>query len=131
MPAFFKLTILFLMSLFSARTDWLHDGAPPAEAAAPEPEEDEPEGSGGMSAHQEQIVFARSPHGYDRHEIHGQPCGDGYTRGFSAAMMSGSGLCVVEGWASEDPRDCRVRVRVAAGPEQGGVCYVTVYRFPM
>jgi hypothetical protein len=129
MPAILRFTLLVLLEMLgAARTGALATMAPEGDAVAPDPPAP---GVANMTSYQESIVLGCSADAADREEIHGQPCADGYTRSFTAAMMSGSGFCMVEGWASDDPRDCRVRVRVRGAPPQSGVCTVTVYESPM
>lgn len=129
MPVFIHFAMLFLMGILGAgRTAGSPIAGPPGDHEAAN---EALAGEGEMTSYQEQIFLSQLPHGCDRHEIRGQLCADGYTRGFTAAMMSGSGLCMVEGWASDDPKDCRVRVHLVQGPLQSGTCVVTVYETPM
>jgi hypothetical protein len=128
MPAFFQFVFLLLGLLGAHRTGGLLFTVPPNNH---DPPEEARAGEGEMTSHQEQILLAQSDDGYERREIHGQRCAEGHTRGFTAAMMSGSGLCMVEGWASDDPEDCRVLVHLRQAPAQSGLCVVTVYETPL
>ncbi|MFT3765972.1 MAG: hypothetical protein QM820_10710 [Minicystis sp.] len=124
MPTFFTLAMLFLMSALGTGRDEAVTAqvAPQGDAPA-----DADAGAASFTSYQARIVLPQNAQGYDQHEIRGQPCAEGYTRGLAGAVLSGSGLCAVEGWASEDPRDCRVQVHLREEPEQSGVCMVTVY----
>lgn len=66
------------------------------------------------------------PQSYD--QVMGCDCGGNRVRNFYTVSNAGHGSCYALGWASPDPRDCRVRVRINAsgGLLAWGVCSVQV-----
>lgn len=57
----------------------------------------------------------------------GGACGGDYVRNFFNVWNVGHGSCSAIDWASPDPRDCRVRVRInRSGGFANGTCHVQV-----
>lgn len=72
-------------------------------------------------------------HAFEKDEqiLMGAACTDGYVRDYYTVWHNGNGNCWALGWASPDPRDCKVRVNLHfSGGFLYGDCHLQVEQKP-
>ncbi|MRG95563.1 hypothetical protein [Polyangium spumosum] len=123
-----------LALVFSCAVGCAVDAETAAEDPAPRGIEEVDDPAEDVAEAQQEITacYQEYPHGGSLvpqyfEETLGCYCGAGYIRDSAQVWNVGNGDCFSLGWASADPKDCRVRVGVQnSGGFANGTCYVNV-----